>query len=74
MTTQDKADYFGAVVVALLLILTAWGNAWVMLVASLVGLLLSIALFRKEVVQRGLLAASVACVLAFIIALVIGQR
>ena len=74
MTTQAKEDIFAAVVVALLLILTAWGNAWVMLVASLVGLLFSIALFRKEVVKRGLLAAAVACVLAFIIALVIGQR
>lgn len=53
MTTRAKADYFAAVVVALLLILTTWGNAWLMLVASLVGLLVSIALFRKEVFKGG---------------------
>ena len=69
MTTQAKGNYFVAVFVAFLLIMTAWGNAWVMLVGSLVGLLVGIALLRKEFLQRGpLLVAIFACVVAFIVA------
>jgi hypothetical protein len=58
-----------AIIVAVLLLLTAYGNAWVMLAAS--GLLLvgMFALLRGNATRSGALPAVVAAVVALLIAL-----
>jgi len=70
MNNQSHSDKFAALAVAILLILTAWGNAVAMLVVSLLGLAVGFLFFRKSVARGGALAATVGFVLAIIIAVV----
>lgn len=70
MDNQSWSDKFAALAVAVLLILTAWGNALAMLVVSLLGLVVGLLFFRKSITRGGALAATVGFVLAIIIALV----
>ena len=64
---MNKDDAFPAVAVAVLLILTAWGNAIAMMIVSAVGLIIGLFLYRGRFLKGGLLAAAVACVVAFVI-------
>ena len=57
-------DVFGTVSVAVLLILTAWGNAWALFVVSALGLVAGLLMFRRNSLRGAVLAATVACVLA----------
>jgi hypothetical protein len=74
MDRQSLNDKLAAIIVAVLLILTAWGNAVVMLVVSLLGLVVGLLFFRKNITKGGPLAAVVGFVLAIIIAFVMLLR
>jgi hypothetical protein len=71
MTHQTARESFGAIVVAVLLILTAWGNAFALLATSLIGLVIGLIVFRGESIRESLLAATVGCAVAVVVALVI---
>lgn len=71
MDNQSLSDRLAAVAVALLLILTAWGNAAVMLITAVLGLLLGVVLFRKRLARGGALSATLGCMFAIAIALVL---
>ncbi|MGA9351205.1 MAG: hypothetical protein WBW48_20700 [Anaerolineae bacterium] len=74
MNDQSLSDRFAALAVAVLLILTAWGNAVAMLVVAVLGLVVGLLLFRKSITRGGALAATVGFVLAIVIALVMLLR
>ena len=71
MDHQSISDKISAIVVAVLLILAAWGNATVMLIVSILGLVAMLLFFRKNITRGGALAAAVGLALAIGIALVI---
>jgi hypothetical protein len=68
------ADAWSAFVVGVLLLLTAWGNAVAMLVVSVVGLVIEIALLPQKSRRSATLVAIVACVMAFFAALALTLR
>jgi len=70
MDNQSLSDKLAAVAVAVLLILTAWGNAVVMLVVAALGLAVMVFFLRKNVARGGTLAATVGFVLAIGLALI----
>jgi hypothetical protein len=74
MDNQTLSDKLAAVAVALLLILTAWGNAMTMLIVAALGLAVSLILFRKQITRGGALSATLGSVLAIAIALVMLLR
>ncbi len=74
MENQSLEDKFAALTIAVLLILTAWGNAVAMLVVSIPGLVAWALFFRKSMARGGALVATVGFVLAIAIALVILLR
>ena len=74
MDSESLSDRLAAVAVALLLILTAWGNAAIMLVAAAIGLVVSAILFRIQLTRGGALSATLGCVVAIAIALVMLLR
>jgi len=70
MNNQSLSDKLAAIAVAILLILTAWGNSMAMLVVSVLGLAVGGLLFRESIGSGGLLAATVGFVLAIVIVLI----
>jgi hypothetical protein len=70
MNRESLNDRFAASVVAVLLVLTAWGNALAMLVAAGIGLVVGVLLFRRSITRGGALAAIVGLVVAIAIGLV----
>ncbi|MGD2147079.1 MAG: hypothetical protein PVH41_10325 [Anaerolineae bacterium] len=70
MNNQQTSDKLAALVVAVLLILAAWGNAIVMLVVAALGLAVCVLYYRKSISRGGVLAATVGLVLAIVIALI----
>jgi hypothetical protein len=48
MNSQSQSDKIAAAAVALLLILTAWGNAVVMLIFAVLGLVVCVILLRTR--------------------------
>jgi len=65
------SDKFAVIVVVLLLILTALGNALAMFLVALVLLVGGFFIFRKQSIARGgILAATVGCVVAIVVALI----
>ena len=60
----------GAVAVALLLVLTAWGNAEIMIVVAVLGLVVSGIVFRQRIAPDSVLSAAVGCVLAIAVGLI----
>ncbi|MGB5932787.1 MAG: hypothetical protein WBH57_06960 [Anaerolineae bacterium] len=74
MDNQSLSDKLATVAVAVLLILTAWGNALAMLVVAVLGLVVGLLFFRKSMGRGGALAATVGFVLAILIALVMLLR
>jgi hypothetical protein len=67
---QRLSDWAAAAAVALVLLLTAWGNAYAMLLAGIVGLIVGLVFFRNTVARGGALAALVGCLLAIGLAIV----
>jgi hypothetical protein len=74
MNNQSLSDKLAALAVAVLLILTAWGNAEVMLAVAVLGLAVGALFFRKSIARGGALATSVGFVLAIVIALIMLLR
>jgi hypothetical protein len=74
MNDQSLNDKLAALAVAVLLLLTAWGNAVAMLVVAVLGLVVGLLFFRKSITQGGALAATVGLVLAIVVALMILLR
>lgn len=74
MDTQSLSDRLAAIAVAVLLILTAWGNAAIMLIVAVLGLVVSTILFRKRNTQGSALAAALGCVVAVAVAVVMLLR
>ena len=74
MDSKSLSDKLAAVAVALLLILTAWGNAAIMLIVAAIGLVVSVILFRIQLTRGGALSATLGCVVAIAIALVMLLR
>lgn len=74
--TDDRtlSDKMAAVAVALLLILTAWGNAAILLIASVLGLVASAILYRTRITQGGALSAALGCMVAVAVAVVMLLR
>ena len=70
MNNQSLSDKLAALAVAVLLILTAWGNAFAMLVVALLGLVIGLLFFRRSIGRGGVLAATVGFILAIVIALI----
>ena len=69
MDHQSVSDKLAAIAVALLLILTAWGNATVMLIVAALGLAVVVFIARKNIARGGVLATTVGLVVAIAIAL-----
>jgi hypothetical protein len=74
MDNQSLYDKLAAVAVSLLLILTAWGDAVVMLVVAVLGLAASVLFFRKRMARAGALSATLGSAIAIAIALILVQR
>ena len=74
MNNEARSDQFAAIAVALLLILTAWGNALAMLVVSAFGLVVGMLFFRKSMARGGALVATVGFLIAIVIALIMLLR
>jgi hypothetical protein len=70
LAERSRSDLFSAVAVALLLILTAIGNAVAMLVVSAVTLAVGFIVSRGKLGGAGLLVAVVAAILGVILALI----
>jgi hypothetical protein len=68
MANQTARDWLPAIVVAVLLILTAWGNAFALLAASLLGLAVGLTALRRELARGGFLAVAVGCTVAAVVA------
>ncbi len=75
MSSQSLSDRFAVVVVVLLLVLTAFGNALATFLVALVLLVAVFILFRERGLARGgVLAATVGCAVAIAIALIMLLR
>ena len=61
---KKRDDAFAAIAVAVLLILTAWGNAIAMMIVSAAGLLVAALIYRKQLFKGAALVALVAFVVA----------
>ena len=70
MSGEGKRAYFGPVAVGILVLLTAWGNAWAMLSVGAVSLVVGAVVFRGRSGDPGILAATVAAVIAVAMAVV----
>ena len=66
--TLTKSTVLAALAVALLLILTAWGNAIAMFITSTIALVICLFVFRRELSRNAAVAAAVACVIACAVA------
>jgi hypothetical protein len=71
MENQAKFNKLATIVVAVLLILTALGNASLMLIFAAIGLAVFIFTFRKDVTRGITLAATLSIALALGIAFVV---
>ena len=69
MKYQSLSDEYEAVVVAILLILTAWGNAMAMLIVGAIGLVVFVLISRKNMPRGGAMAAIAGFILSMVIAL-----
>jgi len=67
---QRLPVWAAAATVALVLLLTAWGNAYAMLLVGIVGLIVGLVFFRSTLTRGGALAALVGCLLAIVLAMV----
>ena len=70
MKKQRLPVWAAAATVALVLLLTAWGNAYAMLLVGIVGLIVGLVFFRSTLTRGGALAALVGCLLAIVLAMV----
>jgi hypothetical protein len=73
MTTNEFAETLAFLTVALLLVMTAWGNAWVMFsgsMAALAALSVFLGIHGKRLNRKGLCSALMGCAAAAAIAII----
>lgn len=71
MHMKDRLDILAAIGVALMLVLTAWGNAIAMAVVSVMGLVVALIVFKGRSLKGTLLSATVAFAVGAVIAFII---
>jgi hypothetical protein len=71
MNDRQLSDRVAALLVAVLMLLIAFGSGWVLLVASVLALAVGVLFFRKSLRKGGALVATVAILDALVIAVVI---
>ena len=71
MNDRQLSDRVAALLVAVLMLLIAFGSGWVLLVASVLALAVGVLLFRKSLRKGGALVAAVGFLTALVIAVVI---
>jgi hypothetical protein len=71
MNDRQLSDRVAALLVAVLMLLIAFGSGWVLLVASVLALAVGVLLFRKSLRKGGALVATVGFLAALVIAVVI---
>jgi hypothetical protein len=71
MTNQSLSEKFSLIVVIVLLLLTAWGNALVLFAFSVLALIAGFLIFRKNLTRGAALAATAGSIIAIVIALII---
>jgi hypothetical protein len=70
---KSRGDVFAAIAVAVLLLLTAWGNATAMMVVSAIGLVIGAVLFRGRTASGGILVATTGFAVAGAIAIDVSE-
>jgi hypothetical protein len=70
MNDRQLSDRVAALLVAVLILLTAFGSGWVLLIASVLALAVGVLLFRKSLRKGGALVAFVGFLMALVIAVV----
>jgi hypothetical protein len=70
--SNKSQETFGVVAVALLLILTAWGNALAMMIVCAIATLAGSFMFRKQLANIAVVAV-VACIVAIAAVLLMGS-
>ena len=65
---KEKEDAFAAIAIAVMLLLTAWGNAIAMMVGSVIGLIILFVAFEGKHFRGARLAAVVALSVAAVLA------
>jgi len=71
MTDKPNQEYFAPASAALLLLLTAWGNAIAMFIVSLIILIILLTVFRSKLGMGGPFTALVVSVLVIVLAAVL---
>jgi hypothetical protein len=71
ITNQSLSEKFTLLVVIVLLLLTAWGNALVLFAFSVLALIAGLLIFRKNLTRGATLTATVGSIIAIVIALII---
>jgi hypothetical protein len=70
MNDRQLSDRVAALLVAVLILLTAFGSGWVLLIASVLALAVGVLFFRKSLRKGGALVAIVGFLMALVIAVV----
>lgn len=68
---REKADGLAAVAIAVMLVLTAWGNALAMMIGSLLGLVLMMIFFKGRLHHGAGLAVMVGVAMVLLMAVAI---
>jgi len=71
VNNKTSSGILAALSVAVLLILTAWGSAWAMLIVSAVVLGLGAAVLRGRLLRGAALVSAVGCIVAMLVAAVL---
>jgi hypothetical protein len=69
MSNRKLSDNAAAIMVAVLMLLTAYGNAWVMLAVAGLALVGLLVLYRDDALREGALPATAAALVGLAIAL-----
>ena len=67
MKTASLSNLDSGVIIAVLVILTAWGSALAMLAVSVLGIAIGLLLFGRDFARRGAVVAVLVCVIAFFV-------
>ena len=63
MKTASLSNLYSGLIIAVLVILTAWGNAVAMLVVSALAVAIGLLLFGRDFARRGAVVAVLVCVM-----------
>lgn len=66
---KEKEDALATIAIAVMLVLTAWGNAIAMMIGSMIGLVVLLIVCEGKIFRGAALAAAVALTVAAVLAL-----